>query len=64
MQERHEAIISKYYDNAIPCEIKEVQVLSESPESGVTCIRWKKGRSTVTVKAIGHGDTIILTQLK
>ncbi len=53
MKEEIENIIDSYYGYSRP-EIDNLQVLDESPELGITCLRWRevKSRKTITVKSI------------
>ncbi|CAB4174924.1 hypothetical protein UFOVP972_91 [uncultured Caudovirales phage] len=63
MEERIEKIIEKYYAHHVP-KIKDVILLDESPELGITCIRWSEGDKKITVKSILQGDEIVITELK
>ena len=63
MKEQIEFILDQYYDYARP-DIKDIQVLDESPDLGIMCIRWRVGDTTITVKSILQDDKLVLTQLK
>jgi hypothetical protein len=61
MEEKMEIILDTYYNYDRP-EIKELQVLSESPQFGLVTVRWKETQKTVTVKA-HFGDTVSIVEL-
>jgi len=63
MEEQIELILDRYYDFNRP-EIKDLQILEESPNLGILCIRWREENGTVTVKAIFQDGKIIITELK
>jgi hypothetical protein len=63
MKEQIELILDKYYDYARP-DIKDIQILDESPDLGILCIRWRVGTETITVKSITQDNKILLTRLK
>lgn len=63
MEERIQNILDQYYNHKTP-EIKDVSVLDESPDLGITCIRWRDGDRTITVKSIIHNGESILTELR
>lgn len=53
MKEEIENIIDQYYGYVRP-EINNLQAIEESPELGITCLRWReeKSRKTITIKSI------------
>ena len=62
MKEEIENIIDQYYCYSRP-EINNLQVIEESPELGITCLRWREveSRKTITVKSIlQDGRRVIL----
>ena len=63
MEEQIELILDQYYDFNRP-DIKELQILGESPELGILCIRWRVGTETITVKSITQDNKLLLTRLK
>lgn len=63
MEEQIELILDQYYDFNRP-DIKELQILDESPELGILCIRWRVGTETITVKSITQDNKLLLTRLK
>jgi hypothetical protein len=63
MKEQIEFILDQYYDYARP-DIKDIQILDESPDLGIMCIRWRVGDKTITVKSILQDGKLVLTQLK
>jgi hypothetical protein len=64
MEEQIERTIDQYYDCNRPYEIKDLQILEESPDLGILCIRWKHLDKTITVKSILQDNTLSLTVLK
>ncbi len=64
MEEQIERTIDQYYDWNRPYEIKDLQILEESPDLGILCIRWKHRDKTITVKSILQDTTLSLTVLK
>jgi len=63
MQEQIERILNQYYDWNRP-EVKDLQILEESLDLGIMCIRWRDGDKTVTVKSILQDGKLLLTELR
>lgn len=63
MEELIERILNQYYNWNRP-EIKDLQILEESLELGIICIRWRDADQTVTVKSILQDNKLLLTELK
>ena len=63
MEELIERILNQYYNWNRP-EIKDLQILEESLELGIICIRWRDADKTVTVKSILQDSKLLLTELK
>jgi hypothetical protein len=63
MEEQIERTLDQYYDWNRP-EIKDLQILEESPDLGILCIRWRHRDQTITVKSIQHDSKLLLTLLK
>lgn len=63
MEEQIERILNQYYDWNRP-EIKDLQILEESLEIGILCIRWRAMDKTVTVKSILQDNKLVLTELR
>ena len=63
MQEQIERTLDQYYDWNRP-EIRDLQILEESPDLGILCIRWRQDEKTITVKSILHDTTLLLTELR
>jgi hypothetical protein len=63
MEEQIERTLDQYYDWNRP-EIKDLQILEESPDLGIICIRWRDSDRTVTVKSILQDNTLLLTVLR
>ena len=64
MQEQIERTLDQYYDWNRPYVIQDLQILEESPDLGITCIRWRHRDKTITVKSILQDNKLVLTQLK
>lgn len=62
MQDQIERTLDQYYDSNRP-EIKDLQILEESPDLGILCIRWRHRNKTITVKSILQDNKLLLTQL-
>lgn len=62
MFEMIESIIDQYYDYKRP-EIKDLVLLSSSPDLKVIAVRWKAGDRVVTVKSIEVDCKRIITKL-
>lgn len=62
METKIEKILDKFYDYAQP-KVHDIRVLSESPELGIVCLRWRDQDRTVTVKAIFQ-EELVLTELR
>ncbi|CAB4174882.1 hypothetical protein UFOVP1247_50 [uncultured Caudovirales phage] len=62
MEEQIERTLDQYYDWNRP-EIKDLQILEESPEFGILCIRWRAMHKTITVKSILQDNKLLLTTL-
>ena len=63
MEELIERILNQYYDWNRP-EIKDLQILEESLELGIMCIRWRHNDKTITVKSILQDSKLLLTELR
>jgi hypothetical protein len=63
MQEQIERTLDQYYDWNRP-DIRDLQILEESPNLGILCIRWRQGDQTITVKSILQDTTLLLTELR
>ncbi len=63
MEELIERILNQYYDWNRP-EINDLQILEESLDLGIMCIRWRDGNRTVTVKSILQDSKLLLTELR
>lgn len=63
MEEQIERTLDQYYDWNRP-EIKDLQILEESPDLGILCIRWRVREKTITVKSILQDNTLLLTELR
>jgi hypothetical protein len=63
MEEQIERTLDQYYDWHRP-EIKDLQILEESPDIGILCIRWRHRDQTITVKSIQQDNKLLLTLLK
>ena len=63
MEAKIQNILDQHYDGAVP-DIKDLQILDESPDLGILCIRWRDGDRTVTVKSILHNGKLLLTELR
>ena len=63
MEELIERILNQYYDWNRP-DIKDLQILDESPDLGIMCIRWRDDGKTFTVKSILQDNKLLLTELK
>ena len=63
MEEQIERTLDQYYDWNRP-EIKDLQILEESPDLGILCIRWRHRDQTITVKSIQQDNKLLLTLLK
>lgn len=63
MEELIERILDQYYNWNRP-EIKDLQILEESLDLGIMCIRWRDGDKTVTVKSILQDSKLLLTELR
>lgn len=63
MQEQIERTLDQYYDWNRP-EIRDLQILEESPDLGILCIRWRQDEKTITVKSILQDTTLLLTELR
>jgi hypothetical protein len=63
MEAQIQTILDQYYDGVVP-DIKDLQILDESPDLGILCIRWRDGDRTVTVKSILHDGKLLLTELR
>jgi hypothetical protein len=63
MEEQIERTLDQYYDWNRP-EIKDLQILEESPDLGILCIRWRHRDKTITVKSILQDNTLLLTELR
>jgi len=56
-------VIDKYYNQDRPL-VTDIQILDESLDAGILCIRWREGKGTVTVKSITTNVETIITELK
>jgi hypothetical protein len=56
-------VIDQYYNYDRPL-VTDIQILDESLDAGILCIRWREGKGTVTVKSITTDVETIITELK
>ena len=63
MEEQIERTLDQYYSSNRPT-IQDLQILEESPDLGIVCIRWRDNGKTITVKSILQDNKLLLTQLK
>lgn len=63
MEATIQTILDQHYDGVVP-DIKDLQILDESPDLGILCIRWRDGDKTVTIKSILHDGRLLLTELR
>lgn len=63
MKEEIKTILDQYYNNQLP-NVTDIQILDESPASGILCIRWRANNTTITIKSIKELDSYIITQLQ
>lgn len=57
-------IVEEFYEGKPQPAIQDLEVLNESLDGAVTCIRWKAPNGVVTVKAIKTSGDTIITQLR
>jgi len=62
MESKIKKIIYHYYKDQ-PVEVRDVKLLSESPDLGITCLRWRTDTETVTVKAIEQQGSLIINKI-
>lgn len=62
MEPKIKRIINTYYKDQ-PVEVRDIKLLNESPELGITCLRWRSGNVTVTVKAIDQQGSLIINSI-
>ena len=62
MEPKIKRIIDHYYKDQ-PVEVRDVKLLSESPDLGITCLRWRTDSETVTVKAIEQQGSMIINTI-
>ena len=63
MEEEIENILTQYYSNNNPV-ISDLQILDESLDAGILCVRWREEDTVITVKSIETDTGNIITQLK
>lgn len=63
MEEQIERTLDQYYDWKTP-DIQDLQILEESPDLGIVCIRWRHDGKTITVKSILQDNRLLLTVLR
>jgi len=63
MEAQIQTILDQYYDGVVP-DIKDLQILEESLDLGIMCIRWRDGDRTITVKSILQDGKLLLTELR
>ncbi len=57
-------IVEEFYEGKMQPAIQDLEVLDESPDGAVTCIRWKAPGGVITVKAIRTSSDVVITQLR
>ncbi len=62
MEEAAKRIIDLFYDGTAP-DIRDMQVLNWSPETGFITLRWKEGDACITVKSFDYGAQKVITNL-
>lgn len=57
-------IVEEFYEGTDQPAILDLEVLNESPDGAVTCLRWREPTGVITVKAIRTRDKVVINQLK